>query len=776
MSDRINKESSPMDLVLNLCKQISKVAVIYLFGYYNISIAWLLGPIVFWFFQEKWKNDKQLLRESGKAAALIHEKELILAKLDELPAWVVFPDVERVEWLNKIVNQVWPNINRYGNVLSKAIQKSFKKSKIIIEHVRVGTISPRIEGVKVYDKNVARNELIIDLNISYVGDCHIAFTFGGFSGGLKDFTVQGTLRVVLKPLIDTVPFVGGLQLYFLKKPTVDFGVDGVADLLDIGGLSERFKEKLMKKVSSMMVLPNKLSINIHHSVPTRIMRFPDPQGVLRVHVVEAKELMKKDVGMFGQGKSDPYAIISLDSKQISLTKTINNTLNPKWDYWCEFFVEAESGQYLTVFVFDKDKTGKDDSLGSTKIEVHYVMEKGEVDTWIPLKEATTGMIHLRMTWLQFSDNISDLKAALLETELLKTPLNTCILMVFVDSAENLPHVYGKTGPIQPDPLFEIRVGRTDYKSDVKIDTDSPVYEKGFIFLVRNPELDSLHLKLTDKKTGSDLGNITYHLCNLLSEENLELLDHPLHVMNANIDTKMVMSMRLRILKYCGVSTKNDEELPDEEHIAPLFDHRRESNSQNQRRTSTKSAKSLEKEDTEVKSLNLEESVGKSQNSPTLESPSVLSSTAIEQNQRNENTMHSADHFLGRIQLTMRYSAPRQRLIIIVHRIENLPLRDPHNIPDPFVKLYLLPGRFKDSKRKTSTIKDNCNPVYDESFEYIMSPTELSIRQLEVTVLTHKTWKSPVMGQAIINLAEMDLSKGKTAWYDLQPEPQLEKEH
>lgn len=31
---------------------------------------------------------------------------------------------------------------------------------------------------------------------------------------------------------------------------------------------------------------------------------------------------------------------------------------------------------------------------------------------------------------------------------------------------------------------------------------------------------------------------------------------------------------------------------------------------------------------------------------------------------------------------------------------NLPLRDPTNIPDPYVKLYLLPERAKDSKRKT----------------------------------------------------------------------------
>lgn len=45
-----------------------------------------------------------------------------------------------------------------------------------------------------------------------------------------------------------------------------------------------------------------------------------------------------------------------------------------------------------------------------------------------------------------------------------------------------------------------------------------------------------------------------------------------------------------------------------------------------------------------------------------------------------------------------------------------------------------------------TVKDNCNPTYDETFEYVISMAELHSKHLEVTVLTQKTWKSPVMGQ------------------------------
>ena len=44
--------------------------------------------------------------------------------------------------------------------------------------------------------------------------------------------------------------------------------------------------------------------------------------------------MKKDIGMLGKGKSDPYAVINVGAQEFR-TKIIDNTINPKWDYWCE---------------------------------------------------------------------------------------------------------------------------------------------------------------------------------------------------------------------------------------------------------------------------------------------------------------------------------------------------------------------------------------------------------------------------------------------------------
>lgn len=51
------------------------------------------------------ENAKQ--HELKKAAAMIDEKDALKYRIDDLPSWVLFPDVDRAEWLNK----VWKNMS-----------------------------------------------------------------------------------------------------------------------------------------------------------------------------------------------------------------------------------------------------------------------------------------------------------------------------------------------------------------------------------------------------------------------------------------------------------------------------------------------------------------------------------------------------------------------------------------------------------------------------------------------------------------------------------------
>jgi Ca2+-dependent lipid-binding protein len=46
-----------------------------------------------------------------------------------LSSQVFFPDVERCEWLNKILKQIWPNANHYArNMLKEVVEPNVQKA------------------------------------------------------------------------------------------------------------------------------------------------------------------------------------------------------------------------------------------------------------------------------------------------------------------------------------------------------------------------------------------------------------------------------------------------------------------------------------------------------------------------------------------------------------------------------------------------------------------------------------------------------------------------
>ena len=91
------------------------------------------------------------------------------------------------------------------------------------DHVLLGNIPPRIGGIKCYDKLTARNEIIMDLEVTWAGDCEIQVSIKGIKASILDLYIHGHLRVVLKPLIHNLPLVGGIQV---KTKTKKFSQKG----------------------------------------------------------------------------------------------------------------------------------------------------------------------------------------------------------------------------------------------------------------------------------------------------------------------------------------------------------------------------------------------------------------------------------------------------------------------------------------------------------------------------------------------------------------------
>ncbi|XP_065092589.1 extended synaptotagmin-2 isoform X3 [Ochlerotatus camptorhynchus] len=809
--EKVEAENTPIhstgddisSLVYSFAKKVVTVGIIYFVGYMGWSVAWLITPVILSVAREQWRTKNETRRNVAKASALANDKEVILARLGDLPAWVFFPDVERCEWLNKILKQVWPNANFFAkNLIKESIEPNiqqalagYKLNGFKFDRMILGTIPPRIGGVKVYEKNVARNEIIMDLDLFYAGDCDINFSLSGLRGGIKDFQIHGTVRVIMKPLISQMPLVGGLQIFFLNNPNIDFNLVGVVDLLDMPGLSDILRKIIVEQVAAIMVLPNKLPIILNDGVPALSLKMPEPEGVLRIHVVEAKDLMKKDISVLGKGKSDPYAIVSVGAQQFR-TQTIDNTVNPKWDYWCEACVDVSHQTLIGLKLFDWDRTGDHDPLGRATVEISSVTKNGEIDTWLTLEQAKHGLVHLRLTWFTLSADKNDLKAALEETQLLRvTSMSTALLTVFIDSAKNLPQARQQS---QPDPYMILSVGKKTEQTSIQMRTDAPVWEQGFTFLVGNPDNDTLQLKVVDQKTGNTLGTLMFILSTLMEKKNLELMSQPFQLQKSGPETKIIMSLSLRILKRA--SDVVDDAVSDKTSTSEGYGGESTLSRSSSIRTAPATvAESTTSEPVVASSIKKQES-RKSTSSGIVDQMSIqeepfvmstlntvmmatpprspnLSENGTELLRRSPSTTSSVGSSgLGRIQLTVAFSVQRQRLLVIIHKISNIPQKDPTNIPDPYVKLYLLPGRSKESKRKTNVVKDNCDPVFDATFEYVISNAELISSELEITVCTQKGFfGSPVIGMQKLTLNDPDIvsPQGVKAWYDLLPESKFE---
>jgi len=54
------------------------------------------------------------------------------------------------------------------------------------------------------------------------------------------FQIRGLVRVVMKPMLSVMPLIGGVQIFYLNNPSINFNLVGVADVLDLPGFRYEF--------------------------------------------------------------------------------------------------------------------------------------------------------------------------------------------------------------------------------------------------------------------------------------------------------------------------------------------------------------------------------------------------------------------------------------------------------------------------------------------------------------------------------------------------------
>lgn len=247
-------------------------------------------------------------------------------------------------------------------------------------------------------------------------------------------------------------------------------------------------------------------------------------------------------------------------------------------------------------------------------------------------------------------------------------MSTALLTVFIDSATSLPLARPQS---KPDPFLVLSVGKQTEQTPVKMRTDAPIWEQGFTFLVANPDNDSLQLRIVDQKTDKELGRFTYILSALLEKAGMEVVSQPFQLQKSGPESKLTMTLALRIFKkapnledeaQAAITEKSGtiDELsrPDVSTIPPL-----------RKQDSRLSNHSYGVSNDNDSGVAQEEMVA-------LTASKTSASPSPDLSEQSSNLIHRTPSMTssagiagrGRIQLTLRYSVQRQRLVVIVHKI------------------------------------------------------------------------------------------------------------
>ncbi|XP_070225107.1 extended synaptotagmin-2 isoform X4 [Bos indicus] len=810
-------------LLAQLARSFALLLPVYALGYLGLSFSWVLlalGLLV-WCRRSRGLKATRLCR----ALALLEDEERAVrlgVRACDLPAWVHFPDTERAEWLNKTVKHMWPFICQFiEKLFRETIEPAVRGahthlSTFSFTRVDLGQQPLRINGVKVYTENVDKRQIILDLQISFVGNCEIDLEIKRYfcRAGVQSIQIHGTMRVILEPLIGDMPLVGALSIFFLRKPLLEINWTGLTNLLDIPGLNGLSDTIILDIISNYLVLPNRITVPLVSEVQIAQLRFPVPKGVLRIHFIEAQDLQGKDTYLKGlvKGKSDPYGVIRVGN-QIFQSKVIKENLSPKWNEVYEALVYEHPGQELEIELFDEDPD-KDDFLGSLMIDLIEVEKERLLDEWFTLDEVPRGKLHLKLEWLTLMPDASNLEQVLTDIRADKDQANdglsSSLLILYLDSARNLP-----SNPLEfnPDVLKKAAIQKA-LKSGKKINSNpNPLVQMS----VGHKAQESKHAEnchhgptrhvpaVRDEQHQCSLGNLRIPLSQLLAREDMTL-NQRFQLSNSGPNSSLKMKLALRVLHL-----EKQERPPDHQHSAQV---KRPSVSKEGRKVSVRPQMSAspgsgdggtapstpvaggdERPGVEERGLPVEaglqgpRDLGRSSSSlqagPTGSpshvsvkepTPSIASDISLpiatqELRQRLrqlENGTTLGQSPLGQIQLTIRHSSQRNKLVVVVHSCRNL-IAFSEDGSDPYVRLYLLPDKRRSGRRKTHVSKKTLNPVFDQSFDFSVSLPDVQRRTLDVAVKNSGGFLSKdkgLLGKVLVGLASEELAKGWTQWYDL----------
>lgn len=282
---------------------------------------------------------------------------------------------ESVEWMNALVEQIWPHVSTYVEELILGLESTIQASVpvgIYFERCTMGKTPIQFGPIKhrsvpsfFQGKLHEDGGVALDIGLCYQSDIEVVLSTKMASVGVASVEMIGDITVLMRPFVDAPPFIGGIEVMFCSPPRVELEFRGIGNLVSLPGIYGTVRRVIDDAIAQAMVTPNRIStqLSLDPGVDLARLKNPTPLGVLRVTVLSAVSLEAKDLRLVGESTSDPYVKVTVGCDS-GKTKPVMGTLAPQWykDNVFEFLIYSTE-QVVDINVLDYDAIGADDPLG-----------------------------------------------------------------------------------------------------------------------------------------------------------------------------------------------------------------------------------------------------------------------------------------------------------------------------------------------------------------------------------------------------------------------------
>jgi len=306
-----------------------------------------------------------------------------------------FADTGSLSWINAILGWIWPKANtaltRYVHAdltprLREALPSPFKDMHF--SRFTLGQNTPEFGPIEVIRHSDTHIE--VDLQIRFLSDVDILLDAGagGITLGIRRVTFVGRLCIVLRPVMEKLPLVGAVKVFFAALPQVGLKFTGLAAVAHLAGIEQMVQRTVDEWMRSRLVLPARkvfLLASDEEDLDLVEAFGHVPLGVLRVRVLRGRHLAgvnwsALDVEHF---TSDPYCELRVGAHS-TRTSTVVGSTSPEWptEEPNAYFVVYHREQHLEVDVLGEDNglfarnfTG---FLGKSSVSVWRIMEEWDL--------------------------------------------------------------------------------------------------------------------------------------------------------------------------------------------------------------------------------------------------------------------------------------------------------------------------------------------------------------------------------------------------------------